>query len=262
HISKEYIKKIMIIYPEKKETQQKIVSILEKAEQLKELRKQADELTDTFLKAVFYEMFGNRKKFEEVELGKIAPLQGGFAFKSSDYKKEGIRLIKINNVLKDTLNWEDITYLPKFYLEKYSEFSLFENDIVLSMTRPIIKSLDSVKIAKVRNNDLPCLLNQRVGRFKINKKLINSFYLLFYCYTDTFKKEIEKLCSTSLQPNVSSFQVNEIKIPLPPLHLQQKFASIVNEVESIKEKQKQSKENIDSLFNSLMQKAFRGELIA
>jgi len=69
HISKEYLKKIKIIYPEKKESQQKIVSILEKAEQAKELRKTADELTKAFLKAVFMEMFGNvvtnNKKWDE-----------------------------------------------------------------------------------------------------------------------------------------------------------------------------------------------------
>ena len=46
----------------------------------------------------------------------------------------------------------------------------------------------------------------------------------------------------------------------PPIELQNKFASIVKEVESMKEQQKQSKEQIDNLFNVLMQKAFKGEI--
>ena len=49
-------------------------------------------------------------------------------------------------------------------------------------------------------------------------------------------------------------------MPIPPLHLQQKFASIVKEIESMKEQQKHSKEQIDNLFNVLMQTAFKGEL--
>jgi len=55
--------------------------------------------------------------------------------------------------------------------------------------------------------------------------------------------------------------MKDFDIPLPPLSLQNKFASIVKEVEAIKEQQKQSKEEIDNLFNALMQKAFKGELV-
>src|SRR3989338_9011768 len=55
--------------------------------------------------------------------------------------------------------------------------------------------------------------------------------------------------------------VKSIPIFLPPISLQNKFASIVKEVESMKEQQKHSKEQIDNLFNALMQKAFKGELV-
>ena len=54
--------------------------------------------------------------------------------------------------------------------------------------------------------------------------------------------------------------LEKIKIPLPPIELQNKFAEIVKQVESMKEHQKESKEQIDDLFNALMQKAFKGEL--
>src|SRR3989338_10260456 len=58
-------------------TQHTIVSILEKAEQAKEWRKEADELTKDFLKAVFMEMFGDENKFEISKLGDIARLTMG-----------------------------------------------------------------------------------------------------------------------------------------------------------------------------------------
>ena len=48
---------------------------------------------------------------------------------------------------------------------------------------------------------------------------------------------------------------------LPPISLQDKFGSIVKEVEVMKEQQKHSKNQIDNLFNALMQKAFKGELV-
>ena len=52
-----------------------------------------------------------------------------------------------------------------------------------------------------------------------------------------------------------------IKIPVPPIELQNQFAEIVQQVEIIKKYQNQSKEELDNLFNNLMQKAFKGELI-
>jgi type I restriction enzyme S subunit len=60
--------------------------------------------------------------------------------------------------------------------------------------------------------------------------------------------------------NINAQEVQEIKIPLPPLSLQQKFASIVKHVERMKENVKKTQANTHELFNSLMQKAFMGEL--
>jgi type I restriction enzyme S subunit len=244
--------------PDLKE-QERIVLILEKAEKLKERGKNAEKLLDEYLKSIFNEMF-LKEKSNLIELGKVAPLQGGFAFKSKDYTSEGIKLVKITNVWNNILIWEDKTFLPNNYLEKYSQFKLKEGDIVLSMTRPIIKSLNSVKIVQIKKDDLPCLLNQRVGRFLIDENKILASYLLHYCYTSEFKREVNKYCSTSLQPNISSNQINSIKIPLPPLTLQQKFASIVEQVEKMKEEIKKTNANSEELFNSLMSKAFKGEL--
>src|SRR3989338_300807 len=242
------------------EEQERIVSILEKAEKQKERSKKANNLLDEYLKSVFNEMF-LKYNFELAPLGEVSPLQGGFAFKSKDFTEKGVKLVKITNVWSNLLVWGDQTLLPETYLNKYTQFSLHTDDIVLSMTRPIIKSLNSVKVVKISKEDLPCLLNQRVGRFIINKKRISADYLLHYCYTSDFKREVEKYCSTSLQPNISSNQVNSIKIPLPPLYLQQKFSKIVEKVEKMKENVKKTKQNSEELFDSLMQKAFKGGLV-
>ena len=93
HISKGYIEDIKIIYPENKETQKKIVSILEKAEKSKEWRKEADDLTKDFLKSVFTEMFGDEKKFESVELGEVARLINGRAYSQEELLDKGKTLV-------------------------------------------------------------------------------------------------------------------------------------------------------------------------
>lgn len=61
-------------------------------------------------------------------------------------------------------------------------------------------------------------------------------------------------------PAISNRDIKGIEILLPPIEFQNKFASIVKDVEAMKKQQKHSKNHIDKLFNALMQKAFNGKL--
>jgi type I restriction enzyme S subunit len=70
-----------------------------------------------------------------------------------------------------------------------------------------------------------------------------------------------KLNSSTAIPGLNRNEVYSIDFIDAPLNLQQKFAKIMEKVEKMKDNQKKSKEKIDELFNSLMQKAFRGELV-
>ena len=89
------------------------------------------------------------------------------------------------------------------------------------------------------------------------KEKLNCDYLFSFCTLFNF----ETLNTSTTLPSLTKKNLLDIKIPLPPIELQEKFASIVKEVEKLKEKQNKSKKEMDLLFDSLMQKAFAGELI-
>ena len=199
-------------------------------------------------------MFGDIKEKEMI--GVNAKLQGGYAFKSKDLTKEGVRLVQIGNVNKDNLTWDDIVYVPHSFLEKYSDYKLNEGDVVLAMTRPIIKSLNEVKIATVGKQDTNSLLNQRVGKFVLLNNKLNMCYLLYCCKTEEFKLYVEKMSGNSLQPNISSKQVEDYKIPVPPIELQQQFAAFVQQIDKSKFAVQKSLEKAETLYKSLMQQYF------
>jgi type I restriction enzyme, S subunit len=242
------------------DSQKYIADTLDKTQEIIDGHKKQLEELDNLIKATFYEMFGdpkvNDKGWDTVELGKVAKLIGGYAFKSEDYIENGIRLLQIANVQKDILSWEITNYLPKEYLNKYHTYNLVSGDVVLAMTRPIIKSLDAVKIAVVKDSDVPCLLNQRVGKFDVDKNLLNSDFLLQFCRSQYFKNEVELFSSNSLQPNVSSKQIESIIYYLPPIELQNKFSVIVANIEEQKFLVKKSIIESQNLFNSLMSEYF------
>lgn len=167
-------------------------------------------------------------EWEVKNIGEVAKFQGGYAFKSSDYVEDGIRLVKITNVQQKNISWNEEDLLPVKYLEKFNEYKLQEDDVVIAMTRPIIST--GIKVCKIEKRDLPCLLNQRVGRFII-KDLLISKYLYNYCFTDYFINKVKELCSTTGQPNISANQIESILITIPSVKEQEKITSILSTVD-------------------------------
>ncbi|MBT8528304.1 hypothetical protein G6711_02735 [Polynucleobacter paneuropaeus] len=221
--------------------QKKIVAILDKAEEIKHKRELIIEKLENLGQSIFDEMFGdlqsNPYKLKLHKLSDLLTVQGGYAFKSNDFVEVGVKLLKISNVHKDSLTWGELDFLPNDYIEKHKSFALLENDIVLALTRPIIKSLSSVKVAVVGREDLPCLLNQRVARFIFNKnsEILPSFLLMFL-KSKYFYNLVNKLCSVALQPNMSTKQLGDLMIPLPSLAQQYKLENILAKLDFLKNK--------------------------
>jgi type I restriction enzyme S subunit len=186
---------------------------------------------------------------------------GGFAFKSTYFSVQGVCLVNISNVHSVKLKWDEIDRVPDPYLQRYKDFALEPGDLVIALTRPIIKSLGSVKIATVGPMDAPSLLNQRVARFVFSpNSRIDKSYLLAFCRTQFFKNAVRRFCSESLQPNMSTKQLGSVLIAQPPLDLQQRFAAIVESAEQQKARQRAHLAELDTLFASLQSRAFRGDL--
>mgnify|MGYP001316566348 CR=1 FL=1 len=262
-LSKATISKFKIPLPPL-DQQKKIAAILDAADAYRQKTKALIEKYDELAQSLFLDMFGdpvtNPKGWGTTTIKEVCTLQGGYSFKSKDFVNEGVKLVKIANVHFEDMVWDEVDLLPSDFLDKYSKFSLNEGDILMALTRPIIKSLGTVKAITVDQSDLPCLLNQRVARFIPNEKRLHKSYLLRYIYGSYFKNKIERYSSTSLQPNVSNKQIEEIEIMLPPINLQNQFAERVQAIEAQKAQAQASLAQAEDLFNSLLQRAFKGEL--
>jgi type I restriction enzyme, S subunit len=245
--------------------QKRIAKILDAAAALRIKRRESIALLDNLIQSTFLDMFGdpvtNPMGWEVKSLSELVYVQGGFAFKSKDYCSQGVRLVKIANVHSDNLRWEETDCVPTEYLNRYNNFALKPGDLVIALTRPIIKSLNCVKIATVGAMDVPSLLNQRVARFVFSgKNTIHKYYLLSFCRTQYFRNIVQRYCSESLQPNMSTKQLGGMLIPIPPLPLQLRFVSIVEAIEKQKARLKAHLAELDTLFASLQSRAFQGEL--
>ena len=189
------------------------------------------------------------------EVGNTCKLQGGFAFKSSDARDEGIKWVKIANVGVNKIKWDDESFLPLGFEKKHSDFVLNTNDIVIAMTRPILSG--KLKIAKINNSDSGSILNQRVGRIIPKLNIENNFaYQVFNSIG--FINSMEKELLGTDPPNISSVMFESLLMVLPPLPEQQKIASILstvdNKIEIIDQQISETKELKKGLMQKLLTK--------
>jgi type I restriction enzyme S subunit len=101
-----------------------------------------------------------------------------------------------------------------------------------------------------------CFPDSIVG-FTPNENIKTEFVQFWLSF---LQRTLEETAPESAQKNINLEILSYLNMPLPPLPLQQKFARLVEKIESMRQSQNQSKQQIEDLFSALMQKAFRGEI--
>jgi len=184
-------------------------------------------------------------KFQQVELNDIIRIQNGYAFKSSEYTTSGIRVIRIKNVQKGILQDNDPVFISKNRESEFENFILKKDDILVSMTG------NPGRIGMVQPNHLPALLNQRVGKVEFLGNQVLQKYVFHILNTDYFEEAVLSLSKGIAQLNVSSTQIESIKIPLPPLEIQERM---VKEIEVLEQEEVKAKEDIEKYEVIIMEK--------
>ncbi|MBU4300370.1 restriction endonuclease subunit S, partial [archaeon] len=235
-------------------TQQKIVSILERAEQTKQMRTESDELTSKFLQAVFMEMFGdpvsNSKKFPIVKLNDVALIERNSI--TSDKIKKGDKYVGLEHLESESGRIIKIISVSAGDL-KSNKFSFDEDCVLYGKLRPYLNKIALPDFEGICSTDIVPI---RPIKEKSNK------YFIAYILKQPYYIQLATDRSVGANlPRVSPRELELFEIISPPIELQQKFASIVEKVEAMRASQKSSKQEIENLFNTLMQKAFNGELV-
>ena len=189
-------------------------------------------------------------------LGAISIYINGRGFRSSDFQKNnGIKCIKITNAGVGKIIPTDDT-LPLHFKEKYSDFLVYKNDIVIALTRPYISEGLKVSLCSTEYNE--SLLNQRVATikalFNTNKYIYN--FLRTNFVLNGYKAEFE---SKGQQPNLKSEHITNLLLPLPPIDEQieivKKIESLMQKCDQLEEEIKKSESNAEMLMQSVLKES-------
>lgn len=159
--------------------------------------------------------------WEVAQVGQFARLQPGYAFKSAEFVNSGVRLLRGSNVGVGSFDWsEGVTkHFPKERVHEFTEFLLAKNDIIIAMDRPFIST--GFKVARVNQEDLPCLLLQRVGRLLPTEKC-DPNWLWQIVSAGSVRMHLEKQQVGTDLPHISRSDIESCTVALPPL-LEQKM---------------------------------------
>ena len=161
-------------------------------------------------------------------IGDVARIQSGYAFKSETFKKQGVGLLRNANMAPGRVYWDDAVYLSPDAAPAHAAYALAAGDVLISLDRPIIST--GIKVARIAASDLPALLVQRVGRFRIDETRLNADYLYAFLHTEPFIEAISGHEQSLGVPHVSPGQIEAIEIPLPSIEEQQRLAVILNNI--------------------------------
>jgi len=241
--------------------QRRIAEVLDRADALRIKRRASLARLDTLTQSIFLDMFGdpatNPKRFSQVTLGDVVKVIGGYAFKSNDFASEGKAVVRISNLDQDGINFSAIARIPESKLGKGAAFKISPGDILIAMSGATTGKLGVVPM-ECREE---LYQNQRVGNCRItDTSRIHRDFLLGMLRSDFYQHYLWKLAWGAAQPNVSGGQLQSAIVPLPPLPLQNEFASRIETVERLASSNRVSLAQFDALFASLQDRAFRGEL--
>jgi type I restriction enzyme S subunit len=189
--------------------------------------------------------------FPWVTLGEIASVRSGYAFKSSDWQASGIPVVKIANVKGGRLEMEGCSFVDDVIAEQAAEFRLAAQDILIAMTGYI------GEVARVAPQDLPALLNQRVGKFSVrDPQRLDADFLYQLLTWQVVRSAIEGLGYGSAQPNVSPTLIGTVKVPLPDLQRQRDIACTLGALDDKIELNRRMNETLEAMARAIFQDWF------
>ncbi len=254
-ISVTNLKQLQIPLPPLAE-QQRIAEILDKADALREQRKQAIALLDKLLQSVFLDMFGdpvtNPMEWEEKTIGDLTDVLTGAtpSRKINEFYNGDVPWVKTTEV-----NGNDIYHTEEHITRQAINESNCKivpiNSIILAMygqgkTRGQVSRL---KVSATTNQACAVILPTT----KVHSNYL--YYFLTFSYS-----QLRALGRGGNQPNLNLSLVRSFLINIPPSKLQNQFAHIVEKIEAQKALQQAQLKQLDNLFGCLQQKAFSGEL--
>lgn len=237
--------------------QRRIAAILDKADAVRRKRQQTLDLADQFLRSAFLDMFGdpvtNPKGWEVRKLGELLVfLTSGSRGWAKYYSEDGAAFLRIQNVGRNRLLIDDLAHVVPPDTKEAERTRVQPGDVVLSITA------DLGRAAVISDSLGPAHVNQHLGLLRA--KGVDPVYLAEFLISDAAQLQFRALDTGQTRSGLNFNDLKRLKILLPPMELQRRFASLYGRTETSRIRRQRALAETGKSFHSLIQRAFRGGL--
>jgi type I restriction enzyme S subunit len=267
HISKNYISKIQIPLPPLK-VQQKIAAILDQADRLIQLNRELIKKYDELSRSLFLEMFGdpaiNEKNWQKKKCGDFIDYLVDIGSNGANkvvsknlnmFDEENYALmIRTTNFSKNDFE-TNLKYISKEAYEFFKKSKVYGGEIIMNK---IGSAGDFWMMPKL---DRPVSLGLNQFLIRLKEKEMNTIYFYYFLSTDYGRINIKSKVNGVATKSITKTAVKELPILAPPIKLQNQFSEKITLIKQQQNLAKKAMKRSEELFQSLLQKAFKGELI-
>jgi len=242
--------------------QRRIAAILDQAETLRTQRRTALALLDSLTQSLFLDMFGdpaiNQKGWEVKTIEELCEVKGGKRLpKGAEYSPTPTphRYIRVTNLSNGQVDQSQLLYLTPEIQKSIGRYIVNTGDVIISiagsigLVAPVPASLDGANLTE----NAAKLVQRRDGNYLPD-------FLAFMLGTKAIQDQIQSHVGQVTIGKLALFRIEKLTIPLPPLPLQQTFATRIVSIEALKATHRRALAALDALFASLQQRAFAGAL--
>lgn len=239
--------------------QERIAAILDEADALRKkdaaLLKKYDEL----LQSIFYDMFGdpvkNDKGWEVRKLKDLAIKITDGTHASPKFIEKGIPFLFVSNITNNKIDYNTAKYISQEEYEQLIKRTPIElGDILLT-------SVGSYGNPAIVETDKKFCFQRHIAYIKPDRKLINPYFLFASLMSQGVKRQIDRKVKGIAQKTLNLSELNTVDILCPSLSIQGNFEKVIRTINTQKQTILTQQAQSEALFQSLMQRAFKGELV-
>ncbi|BBD53558.1 restriction modification system DNA specificity subunit [Planktothrix agardhii NIES-204] len=246
-------------------SQRRIADILDKADEIIRKRKEAIALTEQLLKSTFLDMF-YRKNLEDCQITTLEKIISknknsirtgpfGSQLLHSEFVDQGIAVLGIDNAVNNYFTWGKQRFITEEKYKQLKRYTVNSRDVIITIMGTCGKCAiipENIPIA-INTKHLCCIsLNEE----KCLPEFLHSYFLIH----PHSKRYLSKYTKGAIMDGLNMTIIKQMPIPLFSINLQKKYKNIFDQTNSTLEKYKTNLQESENLFNSLLQKAFKGEL--
>ena len=232
------------------ENQQQIVFVLDKLTDLISLRKQQLAKLDEAVKSRFIEMFGNIPDEKKVTMADICKIITDGTHQPPQFASAGIPFLFVSNIVTNEICYDAQKFISEeTYAELIKRTPIAIGDILLS-------TVGSYGHPAVVKTEKPFCFQRHIAYLKPDADMVDSEYLRGAILSADVQRQIDEGVKGIAQKTLNLSEIRKIKLPLPPLGLQQQFATFVEQTDKSKLTIQQSLDKLETLKKSLMQEYF------